>query len=261
VVTTFPLTDTYWLDTKAHLCDRARKGTRIIAPPEFVDQLPGVFAYAAAKNLPPDFFDYAIVHKGLCNEIGRERLMFMARHFTPVFANEVFVIYSLESAHTEYRPDVHYGALLERIPDTLPLDSGDPAPDDADSDILDLEPAIGFLKTRLQPTQTLVAPLTVRKHFPTSLNETALPWISAVTVDYVVVTALSAASFPDRELAKVVENYHPVLGDNRHVIYALQRTTDKPAHDIPLARTLADSTRRGAINRAFRLYRMILLGR
>lgn len=87
----FPNHDPYWLDAASYLEKHIGDTEKVIAPMEFVNIIPGkIYSYDSWQS---DHFQWAVVHKGMIEQINQSFLQFIDREFLPVFANEVFVIF------------------------------------------------------------------------------------------------------------------------------------------------------------------------
>jgi len=90
----FPSHDKYWVDTtefvEAHLLDKEA----LVAPREFGPRFPGrMVAYYSIRDTEIPV-QWAVIHKGMIDQLDQGFLTRIIKAFAPVFANEVFVVFS-----------------------------------------------------------------------------------------------------------------------------------------------------------------------
>lgn len=93
----FPAYDRLWVDTLNFLKEHVSREEKLLAPQDFSLKFPQrVVPY---ELLPLDKLDFqwAAIHKGMMPELGGKTLDRIAQAFAPVFANEVFVVFSSHS--------------------------------------------------------------------------------------------------------------------------------------------------------------------
>jgi FkbM family methyltransferase len=90
----FPTHDQFWIDTADFVQSHIEDGEKMIAPTEFKQRFPmQTRSYSSPFDEDADF-QWAIIHKGMMNEIDYAVLKRITKEFIPVFANEVFVVFS-----------------------------------------------------------------------------------------------------------------------------------------------------------------------
>lgn len=105
----FPIHDRYWVETSDFVQTHIMNGEKLIAPVEFEEKFSKrAYSYSSGFINNSDF-QWAIIHKGMINEINHALLKFVTKDFRPVFANEVFVVYSSRRELAEVdRSSPHY---------------------------------------------------------------------------------------------------------------------------------------------------------
>lgn len=116
-IVAFPINDKYWLETaefvKTHLTDN----DRLIAPTDFEEKFPSMVN--PYSQVPTGNYQWAIIHKGMMGKIDPEVLRRVAKEFVPVFANEVFVIFTNKKGLKEVPPDSpHIKSFWGKMPKT-----------------------------------------------------------------------------------------------------------------------------------------------
>lgn len=90
----FPNHDKYWTYTTDFIMSHVYDGEKLIAPVEFKELLGDkVVSYSDPYVVNYDI-GWAVFHKGRLEEIEIQTLRYVHKFFTPVYANEVFVIFS-----------------------------------------------------------------------------------------------------------------------------------------------------------------------
>ncbi len=95
----FPYHDWRWCEVADMLGKHLAPGELVLAPDLFWWRVPDVHRFVRANLDPALRYDWVVVHKGEMAAIGHPFLASVAAGMTPVFANEVFVVWSA-------RPDV-----------------------------------------------------------------------------------------------------------------------------------------------------------
>jgi ubiquinone/menaquinone biosynthesis C-methylase UbiE len=112
----FPIHDQYWLDTADFVQTYIRDDEMILAPVEFEEKFQGkILPYSstfAGKLIP----QWAIIHKGMLNEINYDILRHISKKLIPVFANEVFVVFASRRDLPEVSSaSPHVKSFLEKL--------------------------------------------------------------------------------------------------------------------------------------------------
>jgi FkbM family methyltransferase len=113
--------DSYWKTLTGFIKSHLREGDRIIAPIEFRREFPSAFSYSFAKPDETNPFQWVVVHKGMLEKLDSAFLKNVVETQIPVFANEVFVIFT---SHTTVQPlhpnSVHMRSFWRQVaPDKL----------------------------------------------------------------------------------------------------------------------------------------------
>ena len=168
----FPVDDAYWAAALRFLEPLAGVGDRITGPDEFRDGLrgPAFYSYGSLAYLKPDL-QWAVIHKGMIEEIGTGVLRDLFARLSPVFANEVFVILAARPGLDPVDPaSPHLAALIGRlaarppaaVPDAPRVsdgeDGGSGRPDVAHADLI----RRGILSSVFQSDQEMIT-ATVRE--------------------------------------------------------------------------------------------------
>ncbi|WP_372617876.1 class I SAM-dependent methyltransferase [Falsiroseomonas sp.] len=90
----FPHDDKAWADTADFLRARLDATDRMVAPDPFRFAFPRAIRFSQTRGEAPKGFDWVVVHKGELARIPRPFLLALATATVPVFANEVFVVFS-----------------------------------------------------------------------------------------------------------------------------------------------------------------------
>jgi hypothetical protein len=112
----FPIGDPYWAEALAFLQRHVPPLAPLLAPNDFLEYLPGTYHYHVAQDLPPEHFDFVVLHRDCLGDVPRAWLQDVANRYTAVFANGVFVVYAkrpLESAPPIFR--THLRPVLRHI--------------------------------------------------------------------------------------------------------------------------------------------------
>lgn len=102
---TFPDQDPYWIAAAEFLRTHVTPGEQVIAPTEFRRRLGGALVVPVARWEDLNQTQWVVVHKGRLDSFQPAFLFAVADRLRPVFANEVFVIYTVRGDLAEMRPD------------------------------------------------------------------------------------------------------------------------------------------------------------
>ncbi|HEV7266548.1 MAG TPA: methyltransferase domain-containing protein [Falsiroseomonas sp.] len=124
----FPHDDKAWADTADFLRARLAPAERMVAPDPFRFAFPSAIRFSQTRGEPPKGFDWVVVHKGELSRVPRPFLLALATATVPVFANEVFVVFSAAPPGdlTDLTESDHVRALMAGV-EALPPDLA-PAP-------------------------------------------------------------------------------------------------------------------------------------
>lgn len=229
--------DTQWQQTAAAVEALVALGDHtILAPAEFIPEFKRVVAYSLLPQFRADFFDLVVVHKGLCNELGGERLEYWQQEYGVVFANAVFVVFAKHSPHKVDMASDDVISLLHQIPmlAAAPIQSFRPDVDDdyilGDQD-LDLRAAVAFLEHDHAQHHLICGPEQLKPIFKHALTPQEIIKTSIGTCDFAVITINSALSFPYQDLLHVAQRYTPVFSDVAVCIFKRTGSTTKTVHD------------------------------
>lgn len=90
----FPFDDQYWIDAENFAKKHLKEGDTILCPKEFEERFPYII-HSYDSILPKNMnFTWAIIHKGMIDEINYSMLKSITKKLPVVFANEVFVVFS-----------------------------------------------------------------------------------------------------------------------------------------------------------------------
>lgn len=112
-----PIIDKYWIEAADSV--RVDSGDRLMAPIEFRERFDNVLPYKFSYTFQPEDFSCIVIHKGRCEEFRYEFLQRSTQVLKPIFANEVFVVFStgIEEASlpSEYLHLKSFWAGLEEL--------------------------------------------------------------------------------------------------------------------------------------------------
>ncbi|HEY9623664.1 MAG TPA: FkbM family methyltransferase [Crinalium sp.] len=113
--------DLFWKTLVNFIKSHSREGDRIIAPVEFRKEFPNAFTYSFAQAEGAAEFQWVIVHKGMIQKLDSDFLNTVIQKQIPVFANEVFVVFTSHSNIDELHPNsVHMRPFWEQVaPDRI----------------------------------------------------------------------------------------------------------------------------------------------
>jgi SAM-dependent methyltransferase len=90
----FPHDDKAWADAAAFLRGRLAPADRLVAPDPFRWVIPRSQRFSRARGAAPTDFEWTVVHKGQLDAAPRDYLAALPKAAVPVFANEVFVVWT-----------------------------------------------------------------------------------------------------------------------------------------------------------------------
>jgi SAM-dependent methyltransferase len=91
----FPVDDQYWIATENFTKENVKVSDTVLCPDLFQERLSAITRrYDAIKPHEKIIFTWAIVHKGMVERIDHSVLREVTKSLAPVFANEVFVVFS-----------------------------------------------------------------------------------------------------------------------------------------------------------------------
>jgi len=111
----FPQHDMYWLNTLAFIASHMHPEDILLVPAEFTEKLTHAFEYSYSFYSQEQRFQWLVIHKGRIPEINIAFLRKFIGESTPVFANEVFVVFSKHSLPKVKLDSVHLVALQEKL--------------------------------------------------------------------------------------------------------------------------------------------------
>jgi ubiquinone/menaquinone biosynthesis C-methylase UbiE len=112
----FPIKDNYWLNALQFLQDHINNEDKIIANNEFVEKISNTIAYSSNWNIEFSNYQWVVIHKGMMNELEYPFLVRITKEFIPVFANEVFVIFSKENKLSRVDIElVHWKSFVDNL--------------------------------------------------------------------------------------------------------------------------------------------------
>ena len=110
----FPHSDEYWLNTAKFVQKHIKSEDRILAPADFRQEFPIAYPYASISLNESPNFQWVLIHKGMLGELDHNFLKFITKKLNPVFANEVFVVFSSHNLPAIDANHVHLTALVEQ---------------------------------------------------------------------------------------------------------------------------------------------------
>jgi len=111
----FPQQDVYWLNTLAFIESHMHPEDILLAPAEFTEKLNHAFDYSYSYSTQEKRFQWLVIHKGRIPEINTSFLREFIGKSAPVFANEVFVVFSGYSLPKVQVDSVHLVALQKKL--------------------------------------------------------------------------------------------------------------------------------------------------
>lgn len=117
----FPTEDLQWIEVRSFLQQQVQPDQSILAPNEFLEFFPQTYPYNITYALPPQTFDFAVLHKAMLSEIAADCLTTIIQRFHPALANDVFVVYSRHLPDRPFLEDkTNLRALLKQLPKENP---------------------------------------------------------------------------------------------------------------------------------------------
>ncbi len=112
----FPQDDKYWVDTAKFVQKHLKDEERLLAPGDFCQEFTGAYPYSSILPKERLKFQWAVIHKGMMEELDYNFLKSINTELNPVFANEVFVVLSSHKqlSTLDYR-NLHLQAFHENI--------------------------------------------------------------------------------------------------------------------------------------------------
>ena len=111
----FDRLDAYWRAAADFLTSRVAGGDRLIAPPGIADCFPANDCHSGVNEISGTY-QWVVVHKGLLREAEESGALVLCLALEPVFANEVFVVFSGINRFDKLAPtDAHYQSFLNVI--------------------------------------------------------------------------------------------------------------------------------------------------
>jgi FkbM family methyltransferase len=107
--------DPYWTAVADFLRSEKASPPDIVAPREFDELLPGIVPYEMRGSRNASEFEWVVVHKGLMEELGREWLELIVGSYTPVFVNEVFVLFARGKEGYKAMKSIHFESFLGKL--------------------------------------------------------------------------------------------------------------------------------------------------
>jgi hypothetical protein len=111
----FPQQDVYWLNTLAFIESHRHLEDILLVPAEFTEKLTHAFDYSYSYLTQEKQFQWLVIHKGRIPEINITFLRKFIGNSDPVFANEVFVVFSTHSLPKVKADSVHLVALQKKL--------------------------------------------------------------------------------------------------------------------------------------------------
>jgi FkbM family methyltransferase len=90
----FPHDDQYWVEPAKFVKKHIKRKERLLAPAEFNELFSNTYPDASTFSEVASKFQWALIHKGKVEELDYVLLKHLDENFIPVFANEVFVVFS-----------------------------------------------------------------------------------------------------------------------------------------------------------------------
>ncbi|WP_416671995.1 FkbM family methyltransferase [Egbenema bharatensis] len=108
-------TDPYWSTARDFGQKHIQPDDRVLAPKPFKHILPNWHGYNATHNTEADQFQWVFVHKGRLNAIDADFLRQTVNLLPPVFANEVFVIFTSRPNVPKLTDSTHLQPILDLV--------------------------------------------------------------------------------------------------------------------------------------------------
>jgi hypothetical protein len=111
----FPQHDVYWLNTLAFIESHMHPEDILLGPAEFTEKLTHAFDYSYSHHTQEKRFQWLVIHKGRIPEINNPFLRKFIDQSSPVFANEVFVVFSKHNFLEVKVDSVHVRAFDKKL--------------------------------------------------------------------------------------------------------------------------------------------------
>ncbi|MBG1270759.1 FkbM family methyltransferase [Nostoc sp. WHI] len=112
----FPINDKYWVNTAEFLQKNIQSENRVVAPDEFKEKFIGFISYESIIQNSSNDFQWVIIHKGMMENLEYAFLDKVVNEYNPVFANEVFVIFTKHTSIVALNHDfIHLQNFWEKI--------------------------------------------------------------------------------------------------------------------------------------------------
>ena len=108
-------TDSHWSTTRDFGQKYIKPGERTIAPKPFKHILSNWHGYNATYEIAADQFQWVFIHKGRLSAIDDGFLRQTVHSFTPVFANEVFAVFTSRSDVPKLSDTTHLQSVLNLV--------------------------------------------------------------------------------------------------------------------------------------------------
>jgi FkbM family methyltransferase len=109
------LNDPQWITAKEFLQRYFKPGERIVAPRYFKQESSKLYPYKFTHEFTPDQSEWTLIHKGQLQQINTAFLEQAVAQLNPVFANEVFVIFTTRSDVPALLDSVHLQPLWQQV--------------------------------------------------------------------------------------------------------------------------------------------------
>jgi hypothetical protein len=257
-MTFFSNNDEYWELAAVFLYPQLLSKSKVLAPKEFAHVHDGVMPYESLSSLREDFFDFVVVHKGMCQELGAKVIGTWVNDYALIFANEVFVIFSrssevlIDDANNHYRSLIGQLESLPQLPVNIQIGS---------EALLDYMNVVQFFDGNFINGQTVIAPYEMSGLFCNADNKEVLLNETEEKFDWVIVSVLSVPKFSFENLMSVVSGYTLAYSDNYFSVYSGSKK--KKINNMSsgcLHEALKDSAKQNKLDLSYDLYRYMLLG-
>lgn len=112
--------DSNWIEVVGFLRKENANPAKTIAPQKLGGLLSGIIPYESKNLYRNEKVEWIVVHKGMMEELGCEWLIEVIGNYTPVIANEVFILFAKSGEVQEIKKSNHYISFLRRLKDILP---------------------------------------------------------------------------------------------------------------------------------------------
>jgi FkbM family methyltransferase len=108
-------TDIYWADARNFGQTHIKVGERVVAPKAFKHILSNWYGYKATYDIAATQFQWVFLHKGNLSAIDGQFLRETVDRMSPVFANEVFVVFTSRSDVPKLKDVTHLQTILQHV--------------------------------------------------------------------------------------------------------------------------------------------------